>query len=522
MPKNKKHNTEQKIDKSTLLSYEGEIDNYIFDDDKLTKNLHSACGFFKEQFYFGKLIPKKITKKVKINNNSFEKQIQIFVPMIILDDHTWFEVNENFEEKYNVKFSDFNSNNEWALSEIERWITFQGAMADHFKVLEPKEMFEKVRTIYKKYCFFQDEEWYDINALWDIGTYFIDMFKAYPYKEEQGLKGTGKTKTMSVSRLIAFNSTPIFTNPTPSTIFRLVESNKPSFYFDECEKLISSYKKGGKEVDDVVQFLNSGWEKGGFVPRVEKNEQGKFEVKNFSTYCPKRLGSIRGLEELPATADRCITQIHIKSPKEDKRGDLWIENNQEFYDVRNALYPFALKYWQDVYNRYVVGSVMELKKIFNLSNRDWLLWKPFLCIAQMIDNKTGAEGEFFKKIGKYAEKLTDIKTASSVEEGSYDFKILNSLWSIVELSKSNEEIEVKISGIRNNIEITEEKEKRPSPQYIGWFINKIGFKKFRKRTGSKGVFFLLRKKDVEFILKTQNLFTLITPLHQEEEVIEDK
>ena len=223
------------------------------------------------------------------------------------------------------------------------------------------------------------------------------------------------------------------------------------------------------------------------------------------------MASIKGLSELPATQDRAITQTHIKPPKNDKRGDLWPEDNKEFKNIRNACYPFALKYWKDVKTNY-----QTMEKEFNLANRDWQNWRPLLAIAKLISD------DLYKRIGMFAELQTAIKETSNLDEDSWDFRILTAMWQVISLEDDDKIIDLKVEGIRENYITQNEKEKKPNSTYIGVFLNRFGFKKFRKRTGKKGVYYKLSKKDILSILESQNLVTLVTQATPKDDIIEEE
>lgn len=460
-------------------------DNFIFDEEKITKNKHFALGMFGNHHYFGVMIPKEIPTKQK---DSEVKLQQVTVQIIVLDDHNFYEITKEFQSKHNVRFSEplLMERNRWWLKDIEDFITHQG-VKDAYKVVEFKELFETVKKIYEKYVYL-DDGFYDLHAIWDMGTYFFDCFETYPYIELNGLKGTGKSKVMRISEKITFNGR-LFISPTPATVFRFVERNKPTLYIDEAEKLFRKF--GNKEDNsDLVELLNAGYTKSGRVPRMEKDEKGKWILKSFDVYCPKMIASIKGMQG--ALKDRCITEIMIKPPKGDNRGDLEpSDNDKAFFHVRNKLCPFALKNAGGIMLQYNC-----LPKEFNLSNRDWQLWKPLLTIAKSISD------EVYQKLGKFAEEITLTKE-EVLEQDSWDFRILESLMTIV----GDDLIRITVNQIKEKM--SSDLGKMPSNTYIGKFLNRLGLGKYRKRTGG-GVFYELNKKIVQTLLVTQGIHTQVT------------
>lgn len=477
---------------------------YIFDEDKITTKQHFALGQFKGKNYFGVMIPKEEKLEVKDKKKGdFSKTIQKPVQIIVLEDHTFYEITPQFEEEHNVKFSEILllERGRWNLAEIKDFILHQKALKNLYKI-DGFKLFQKIKKLYEKYIYV-DEDFYDLHAIWDMGTYFFDQFDAFPYIELNGLAGTGKTKLMKISSLIAFNG-QMFVKPTPATLFRFVERNKPTIYMDEVEKLF----RGGNKIsdtDDVVELLNAGYAKGGFVPRAEKNSLGEFKIRCFDVYCPKVLAGISGLRG--ALQDRCITEIMVKPPKGDHRGDLEVRDNEEFGEIRNKLYGFALK--SNIEKQY-----NNMPRDFHLTNRDWQLWRPLLAVALIIDKNV------YQKLGELAEKLTLLKE-EVLEEDSWDFKIIEALKDIV--NNCSGFGDVSINGIRENLNFGDG-ERKPNNHYIGRYLNKIGFKKYKRRIAA-GVFYRLNAQIVETVLVNQNIITqttLITQTTSEEEVIDDK
>jgi len=479
--------------------------NFFSDPNLLPKKYNPSVGFFSDKYYFGfNLIyptPMVDSRTGEIIEVDVEKLTWVF------EDHSCSIIDNKFIKDNRIKLNNVLFQKDmprWSLSEIKSFVEYEG-MPKNYKVVEPKELFERIRALYKKYVDFSDEESYDLHAIWDIGTYFFTIFDCYPYINLWGLRGSGKSKVMACSSLIAYNPEQ-FVNMTPATLFRIIEQNKPTLYIDEAENLWKQ-EKGEDDTTDIVALLNAGWMKGARVPRMEK-EDGKQVPKYFDVYCPKMLASIKGLKG--ALQDRCITQVMVRASKDDFRGDLWpTEEDEEFQRVRDLLYPFALKYAKQI--RYLYSTKDEgqqLQKEFNLSNRDWQIWKPLLVIAKIIDD------ELYERLGKYAEKITQEKEIP--EEDDWKTKIYESILEWVDSD------EVKTYYISDLKKIVDEKfvervdydsygneykryaKNIPSPSYIGKLLNKIGFKKYRKRSSGK-VGYQLSKKIIFSLLQRQNV-----------------
>ena len=114
----------------------------------------------------------------------------------------------------------------------------------------------RIKEIYEKYLYYNNKTWYAIHALWDMGTYFFLLLKAYPLLELRGIRGSAKTKTMGISSSITFNATDIMINPSESALFRETNEKRPTKYIDEAEKLFKVEK--GKVIPDTrAELINS-------------------------------------------------------------------------------------------------------------------------------------------------------------------------------------------------------------------------------------------------------------------------
>ncbi|MBN1385388.1 hypothetical protein JW968_00230 [Candidatus Woesearchaeota archaeon] len=485
-----------------------ETEDFIFDENKRTQKLYPAIGILKGQKYFGFIIPKMVKKKFRSKDKKeYTAPVQEERACIVFDNHDFREITQDFERQQNVKFLDppMEGFKPWSLQEIQNFITYQGVLRKQYKTLSPQDLFLKIRGKYEEYRFCQDERFNSLRALWDMGTYIYDIFDAYPYIENTGLKGTSKTKAMTISSFISFNGI-VFVNPTGATIFRFVERNRPTLYLDEAEKLFTRDKKGNLLNSEIVELCNSGWQKGGKVPRLEKRGE-KFVSIMHDAYCPKQFASIKGLEG--ALQDRCITEIFIKSPEKDKRGDSWpTDKDPDFKTIRDNLYPFALLHWKQV-DAYYSSDQFGIKKEFKLTNRDWQIWKPILCIAKLISK------ELYLEMGQFAEELTESKNITNdLSPDSWDYKILEVLSE--KLDGVQDPIPIKTIEIRGGIVLLDG-EKKPSQRYIASFLNKLGFKRYFKHFRD-GNAYLLSEKTFFFILQTQNIVSHLSYVSQNEEI----
>lgn len=457
----------------------------LFNDEDVIKHILPSVGIINSNYYFGIKIPCKIPVFDESGNIvNMKQETRLY---FIFSDHNIEEVSQEFQNRLNIKVKGdlFVEESRWKLNKLKTFIDYSG-LQKNYKNINPTKLFLKIRELYEKYITFDQEELYDLFAIWDIGTYFFTLFDTYPYINLWGLKNSGKSKVMILSSLLSFNA-EMMVNMTPAVLFRLVDQNKATLYIDEAENLWSQREKGDDDTSDIVALLNAGWMKGSKVARMEKKEDGMQPVY-FDPYCPKMLASIKGLKG--ALESRCVQVVMVRTKKGDIKGDLWpTERDQNFIEIRNQLYEFALKNWSGI-NFYYNGDG-QLDKEFKISNRDWQIWKPILCIAKLIDD------ELYKKLGNFAQISAESSLTEGLNEDSWDMKLYDVLLALV----LEEETKIKLKDVKIVLdEQFSEKEKKPSITWIGRHLNKIGFGQFKKREGS-GVFFLLSKSKIRGVLE---------------------
>ena len=279
----------------------------------------------------------------------------------------------------------------WDIEHIDKWIENNGYIPK-IESIETKELFDKINIEFKKYLDLPKEEWYDYLTLWIIGTYVYSFFEAYPMVYLYGLKNTGKTKVMTLCSLIAFNG-EMFVGITPATLFRITESDKPSLFLDEIEKMLDVKKEGST---DIEAMLNSGYKRGATVPRCEKIRD-KQEVKRFNVYCPKMFAHVDG-KVSRTLISRCIRIIMERAKPKDPRSERWQEkHNPIWQELRNELYIWALNNWKMVLYYYEGNE--KVKKEIDIDNRAWELWHPILVLSKMVDLN------LYKKMNNFAVEI---------------------------------------------------------------------------------------------------------------------
>jgi hypothetical protein len=473
--------------------HEEGVDSIFFDNKLLTETKTAATGWFKNQLYFGIMLP---VKQPKINKEGEILGEEIVPKLVwIFNDKTHSIITQKYQQQntITIKGELTDSKERWSLTKLQEWL--HATKTHPYPTLSPTELFNNIKEQFKKYLWFDDEQYYNILPLWIIGTYCYQIFQAYPYINLWGFKNSGKTKVMDLTSILTFNSAS-FVNMSVASLFRIIELDNPTLFIDEAENLWKPDQKADDDTSEIVACLNAGWMKGKQVPRVEKID-GKQTVIKFDVYCPKMLASIKGLKG--ALDTRCIRIIMVR-PIGQSSSQLWMEEDDpELLCIRDEIYPFVLENW-GLIKCYYSGKGMEVKNEFGIDNRDWQIWKPLLAIAKVVSD------DLVKELGDWAREECEMNKEEDVNEESWDTKVMKALLSLVqsdELKKyymkeikdvvDQEFVEKQYFDNFKNEEVKVFMKNRPSSSYIGRLLNKVGFRKDKFKSGERGYWFNKKK-----------------------------
>jgi len=327
--------------------------------------------------------------------------------------------------------------------------------------------------------FIRNKTWFKVFSYWDLGTYLYMLFEAYPFIENRGIAGTGKSKSMVISSFITFNGGQIMVNPSESTLFRETDEVRGTKYIDEAEKLFIINSRTKQIESDVrVELINASYTKQAKVPRQEK-VGNKFVTKWYSPYSPVQLSSINGL--YGATETRAITRITTKSPNTDARGELDPAediNLPIWKEIRDECYRFCLENWKNIQEIY-----HNFPKDCELKRRDLQIWKPLLSIAKFISL------EDYQELLSLAVELSNRRLDDLILETSFDYMCLYSLKLAIMGSEGSK---IYVDTIKQYLCLNYKN--NPDDIYlsrnISLHLDKLGFKELRSRD-KKASFFVV-------------------------------
>lgn len=308
-------------------------------------------------------------------------------------------------------------------------------------------LIEKLRSL----VWFEDKRWYPVIAVWSAGTYLFPAFPAYPYLQQTGEKGSGKTKLHDVLECTAFNALKVI-DPTPAILFRLVHVLRPTLLIDEAEKMNSEKDK------EVKGIINAGYKRGATVARCEGENH---DLRFFEVYGPKCLAGIRGLGAV--TEDRCITVVMSKPAPTDARQNKAVDpTDKTWASIRDGLYQLPFKYGDKV-----LAGFDEANLPAWLRARDRELWSPLLQLASIVDAESSLS--VFDDLLGLAEE--------SVHEKGLSFEADAILGLLESMLNGHDVLRIHPVDLVPGLEESLNRKGKVSPEWVGSRLRSLGFKK---------------------------------------------
>lgn len=200
-------------------------------------------------------------------------------------------------------------------------------------------------------------------ALWIIGTFAYTEFDAFPYVVVNSpTKRSGKTRLSEMMAFCASNPRN-FAALTAATMFRSIESEKPTMVFDEAETLSS------ESASTMRAVLNVGYRRGQTIPRTVGGG-----IKEFSTYCPKIFILIGDVYD--TLRDRSIV-ITMKRAETRKRF-IYDVAREEGRELREAVHGSVTDHTGAIQHAFQTHKGLPF-----LMDRDEEIWTSIFCLAEV-------------------------------------------------------------------------------------------------------------------------------------------
>lgn len=243
----------------------------------------------------------------------------------------------------------------------------------------PHGVYEALLAKVRQFVYHADESSYVVDVLWIMGTYFHQIFNAFPYLALHGHRGAGKTTLLTLLNALAFNAR-FLVNASEASLYRSIQSQAPTLLIDEQEGLNSS-KAAKENKADLMGILKSGYKKGAQVARQRLDLPGITEY--FEVYSPKALAAIEHFEDV--LENRAILTFMTEKPSAvtlRDQNEIINREAEEFAPLRDSLYLLLMQ---------EAASVRKLaaRVSFDAENRFRELFLPLYTLAALVDISRG-------------------------------------------------------------------------------------------------------------------------------------
>lgn len=369
----------------------------------------------------------------------------------------------------------------WNLKELNNFI--EDYNSGKLTGLSLKEVFEKIKVLFKKYMELEREEDYDLITAWVIGSYFFPIFSTFPFLNIKAPKGSGKTQCLNFLNQVCFNAAKA--KPSLAALCDTVDSLRGTYLIDQADLL----RRRGNE--ELLEILTDSYKKGGKRRMRFPEKRGGWRTIEQETYSPKAFASIGQLPE--DLADRCLIIPLLKSGRNFPEPN---EENEDWKQIRGELYQTLLTNFSVIKDTYDILKI-HYRMNSKIIGRDLELWLPLETILKFCIPEEGVDG--------VRKRFSQLYGYTDYEPSELEKTVIKTINGFFDEREKNE-ILLSPSEIREIIEeeVWEDKLLRACQKdiKIGYIIKKFNLSTEKKRT-NKGVAYLFQKEKVK---KIKNLY----------------
>lgn len=383
--------------------------------------------------------------------------------------------DESLKENYRINVLPEWNDVRWDIKDCKDWLE------DKDTILNPKELYELIDKTTRTYLEYDEIEYAKFN-LWDIATYFYDLFTAFPYYDFTGTKRAGKTKSLEFQNHTCYNSI-MSPDVTGSSLFRIIEGIGATVLLDETEEFKN---KKNDQAQTVRNLLMQAFLKDQYAIRSDTTKDKNFTPTQYNIYSPKALAHINSFDDV--LEDRCLRHTMKRGLNEEIKNTWVSEKDPSFQLIRNGCYRLFLDHADQIYD-----LQQEAITVLGISGRELQLWTPIMTFALFFE-KFGVKG-LVKNVLINMKESQENRQLSDEEE-SRDLKVLNYLSNFgIELATNkkndhahNPEGWIAIGNLYNSFKLIMSETYQIREEYftrhtLSQTLERFGFKKQKKQDG---------------------------------------
>lgn len=272
-------------------------------------------------------------EKIKYVNSAGKFEEGLVIEMVNDEDGTKYlysnygqEVGEmySYEGDDNVVYLPYQKTNSLIQNHI---VEFPSGITDYEDF---DELFKTIRVFIHTYVDIP-EDFEIVCSYYVILSWVYDRFHEVPYLRVIGDYGTGKSRLIKTVGNLCYRPIKTTGATNPAGIFRILNDIQGTLLLDEADFRYSD------TTETIIKILNSGYEKGSPLIRMEQSKNGAYQIKSFKVYGPKIIGTREPFTD-KALESRCLTEhMGTSTIRENVQRNL----DNRFYDqathIRNML-----------------------------------------------------------------------------------------------------------------------------------------------------------------------------------------
>lgn len=215
-------------------------------------------------------------------------------------------------------------------------------------------------------------------AIWIAETYCYRQFQYCGYLSiRSATPRCGKSQLLGLIARLSAENPPVTSFPTAAVLYR---NPRKILVMDEVDQLRNQDKD---TFGAVLSVLNSGFERGAVIERLEKGRGDKFEVKSFDVFGPKAIAGIERLADTLADRTFAIVLKRVRERMPRFRAD---RLKEELSEIREHLTLWMNEHEEAISSTYAnLPTTLEILKGFDDRFQD--IAEPLCTLAMLADEE---------------------------------------------------------------------------------------------------------------------------------------
>ena len=236
------------------------------------------------------------------------------------------------------------------------------------------DLLDGVDTWLRRFVVFPNAHGSVAVTLWIAVTHIVGTLDIAPYLLVTAPEiESGKTRVMEIAATLCHK--PMFSSSmTAAVLFRTIDRDHPTLLLDEADNTWTGRKDD--KASELVALLNAGHRRG--VPAQRMGGASKTVLQEFDVFGPKAIaGAFPDVGAIPEALRSRSIHLRMKRKLPAEKVERWTrqtrEKNQGLINEHRDKLAAAL-------NEADIAGV-HVEPIEDLSDRDFDIWEPLLCIA---------------------------------------------------------------------------------------------------------------------------------------------